>query len=51
MIRKAIGPDDFEYYATFTEDQLRRLAASTSPAHIVYGAYAEAELIRRGLNA
>jgi hypothetical protein len=45
---KAIGPDDMEYYQTFTVEQLRKLAASKSPSHIVYGAMAAAELLRRG---
>jgi hypothetical protein len=45
---QAIGPDDTEYYATFTTEQLRTLANSTSPAHIVYGLMAAAELIKRG---
>ena len=48
MTRKMIGPDDQEYYTTFTTEQLRTLANSTSPAHIVYGLMAAAELIQRG---
>jgi hypothetical protein len=33
-----------EHLATFTDDQLCTLAASTDPAHIVYGFAAECEL-------
>ena len=32
---------------TFTDDQLRTLAASTNPSHIVFGAAADIELIIR----
>ena len=50
-MRKYIGPDDQEYYETFTVEQLRTLANSTQAAHIVYGLMAQAELLRRGLSA
>jgi hypothetical protein len=37
-----------EYMRTLTTDQLRALAASTDPAHLVAGFAAECELVMRG---
>jgi hypothetical protein len=36
-----------EHMATFTDQQLRTLAASKNPAHLVYGFAAECELTLR----
>jgi len=44
---RTVSPDSPEYYATFTTAQLRTLADSTDPAHIVYGLMAASELILR----
>ena len=46
---KVIDADSPEYMATFTEAQLRTLANSTRPEHIVPGFAAQCELIKRGL--
>jgi hypothetical protein len=47
MSKQTTSPDSPAYYRTFTNEQLRTLAASTAPAHIVYGLMAAAELFIR----
>jgi hypothetical protein len=46
---KVIDTNSPEYMATFTEAQLRTLANSTRPEHIVPGFAAQLEMIKRGL--
>ena len=48
---KIISTHSPEYMATFTVEQLRALATSTDPAHIVPGFAAQCELVKRGLAA
>lgn len=48
---KVIDTNSPEYMATFTEAQLRALANSARPEHIVPGFAAQLELVRRGLSA
>ncbi len=48
---KAISTESPEYMATLTVEQLRALASSANPAHIVVGFAAQCELIVRGENA
>lgn len=45
---KVIDTNSPEYMATLTTAQLRTLAASTRPEHIVPGFAAQCELILRG---
>ena len=45
---RTIDADSPEYMATFTIAQLRALAESKRPEHIVLGFAAQLELVRRG---
>ena len=45
---KLISTESPEYMATLTTEQLRTLAASKRPEHIVAGFAAECELVMRG---
>lgn len=44
---KMIRTESPEYMRTLTTEQLRTLAASTDPAHLVVGFAAECELVMR----
>jgi hypothetical protein len=45
---RTVSAESPEYMRTLTTEQLRTLAASTNPAHLVAGFAAECELVMRG---